>query len=251
MGFEAWFTLSVVLLVLGLLALTHLAPDVVLVGGLVLLLISGVLTTSEALAGFANEGMITVGVLFIVGAGVVETGGVAWIADRLFGRPKSVVNAIWRLMTPTAVLSGLMNNTPLVAMLIPAVNDWAKHHRIPASKLMIPLSYAAILGGTCTLIGTSTNLVVNGLLIRAHEAQVAAGATPTLPRGLGIFAITWVGLPCALAGLTFIAIASRYLLPDRKPSITTAADPRQYTVEMLVEPGSPLVGKSIEEAGLR
>lgn len=251
MGFEAWFTLAVVFLVLGLLTATHLAPDLVLVSGLSILLVFGILTPSEALAGFSNEGMITVGVLFVVATGVVETGGVALIAARLFGQPKSVADATRRLMAPTAILSGLMNNTPLVAMLIPAVNDWAKHHRISPSKLMIPLSYAAILGGTCTLIGTSTNLVVNGFLIRAHEAQVAADGVSRLPRGLGIFEITWVGLPCALAGIAFLLLIGPRLLPDRQPSIATASDPRQYTVEMLVEPGSPLVGKSIEDAGLR
>jgi di/tricarboxylate transporter len=155
------------------------------------------------------------------------------------------------MMLPTAGLSAFMNNTPLVAMLIPAVNDWAKQHRIAPSKLMIPLSYAAILGGTCTLIGTSTNLVVNGLLIRAADAQQAAGGELTLPRGLGMFDITWVGLPATLAGIGFIVLSGRRLLPSRLPSIETVADPRQYTIEMLVEPASPLIGKSIEEAGLR
>lgn len=251
MGIDAWFTLSVVMVLLALLAGTPLAPDVVLMGGLIALLVTGILTAPEALAGFSNEGMITVAVLFIVGAGVVETGGVAWIADRLFGRPKSAAHAIWRMMAPTASMSAVLNNTPVVAMLIPAVNDWAKHHRIPVSKLMIPLSYAAILGGTCTLIGTSTNLVVNGLLIRAYDTHAASGSALDLPRGLGMFDITWVGLPSALAGIAFILLTGRYLLPERKGAITTVADPRQYTVEMLVEPDSPLVGKSIEEAGLR
>jgi di/tricarboxylate transporter len=251
MGIDAWFTLSVVLVLLGFLAFTPLAPDVVLMGGLVALLVSGILTAPEALAGFSNEGMITVAVLFIVGAGVVETGGVTWIAERLFGRPRSVRHATLRMMAPTTILSAMMNNTPVVAMLIPAVNDWAKLHRIGVSKLMIPLSYAAILGGTCTLIGTSTNLVVNGLLIRAYDAHAASGSALDLPRGLGMFDITWVGLPSALLGTAFILLAGRYLLPERKAAITTVADPRQYTVEMLVEPDSPLVGKSIEEAGLR
>lgn len=251
MGFEAWFTLAVVAMVLGLLATSRVSPDLALGGGLMLLLLCGVLPTEEALAGFANEGMITIALLFVVSAGVVETGGITWLADRLFGRPKSVLQAVRRLMIPTAGLSAFLNNTPLVAMLIPAVNEWAKQHRIAPSKLMIPLSYAAILGGGCTLIGTSTNLVVNGMLIRAHEAQQAAGGTVTLPRGLGMFDIAWVGVPCAVAGIAFVVLSSRFLLPDRRASIASAADPREYTIEMLVEPGSPLVGKSIEQAGLR
>ncbi len=251
MGFDAWFSLALVGGVLLLLTFTQIAPDLVLIGGLVVLLASGILTTKEALAGFANEGMITVGVLFVVGAGVVETGAVTWMAERLFGRPRSLAHALWRMMVPTAALSGFMNNTPLVAMLIPAVNDWAKHYRIAPSKLMIPLSYASILGGTCTLIGTSTNLVVNGLLISSYDTLAATGATPHFPRELGMFDIAWVGVPSAVAGIMFIILTARRLLPERGATGSSVADPRQYSVEMLVEPGSPLVGKSIEEAGLR
>jgi len=119
------------------------------------------------------------------------------------------------------------------------VDDWTRKARISASKLMIPLSYATILGGTCTLIGTSTNLVVDGLLIRSDRP------------GFGMFEIGWVGLPSAILGLAFVIGAGRWLLPDRKAVVSVQDDARQYTVEMLVEPGSPLVGQSIEEAGLR
>lgn len=251
MGVDALIAIAVVVLVLALLATSRFAPDMVLFGGLAVLLITGVLNESEALAGFANEGMITIAMLFVVGAGVVETGGVAWIAERLFGRPKSIRGAIGRVVLPTAPLSAFLNNTPLVAILIPAVNDWAKHHRIPASKVMIPLSYAAILGGTCTLIGTSTNLVVNGMLMQEWRAGGGSYAGLAIPNGLGMFDITWVGLPAAVVGLAFIIVAGRWLLPERLPPISSVADPREYTVEMLVQPGSPLVGKSIEQAGLR
>ena len=138
-------------------------------------------------------------------------------------------------------LSAFMNNTPLVAMLIPAVSDWARANRFPVSKFLIPLSYAAILGGTCTLIGTSTNLVVQGMLLKARPET----------GGLGMFDISWVGVPAALVGGVFIVAASRWLLPDRRPAISTHDDAREYTVEMHVSPDSPLVGKTIEEAGLR
>ena len=250
-GFDGWLTLAVVVMVLGLLARTRLAPDLILGGALMLLLLTGVVGPEDALAGFSNEGMITIGLLFVVGAGIVETGAITWLADRLFGRSRSVFRATARMMGPTALLSAFINSTPIVAMLIPAVNDWAKHQRIASSKLMIPLSYAAILGGICTLIGTSTNLVVNGMLIRVYEAQQAAGQTPNVPRGLGMFDITWVGVPCALAGIILVVAGSHYLLPNRQTTMASVADPREYTIEMLVEPDSPLIGKSIEEAGLR
>lgn len=251
MTLAAWFTLAVVLAILVLLISPKFSADLVLVGGLAVLFITGILTEKEALAGFANEGMITVGVLFIVSAGVVETGGVGWIAERLFGRPKSSTEAVARLSLPTAALSAFMNNTPLVAMLIPAVNDWAKKHRVAPSKLMIPLSYAAILGGTCTLIGTSTNLVVNGMLIQAAHTGGQAYEGLAIPAGLGMFDITWIGAPAAVIGVLYIVVASRWLLPNRGPSIGISSDPREYTIEMLVEPSCPLVGKSIEAAGLR
>jgi len=251
MGLDGWLTLAVVGMVVGLLAFTRLSPDLTLLSALAVLLLAGVLDPGEALSGFANEAVATIALLFVVAAGVVETGGITWIAERIFGRPRSLPGATLRLMLPTSLLSSVLNNTPVVAMLIPAVNDWAKQQRLPVSKLMIPLSYAAILGGTCTLIGTSTNLLVNGMLISAADAQQAAGGAMTLPRGLGMFDITWVGLPCTVAGIAFMVIFGRWLLPDRQPSLAAAADTRQYTVEMSVEPGSPLVGKSIEQAGLR
>ncbi len=239
----AHFTLGVVGLIFVLLAITPLPPDVILVAGVVVLLLTGVLTPGEALSGMSNEGMITVGVLFIVGAAVRETGGVEWIANRLFGRPQTPTTAVARMMLPTVVLSAFMNNTPLVAMLIPAVSDWAAELRMPVSKFMIPLSYAAILGGTCTLIGTSTNLVVQGLVIKEHLRG--------LEGGLAMFDIAWVGIPAALVGVGFIVLLSPWLLPDRKPALSTQTDPREYTVEMQVASDSPLVGRSIEQAGLR
>ncbi len=252
MSFDAWYCLGVLAAVFVLLAATQLGPDLILIGGVVLLLVKGIVTTGEALNGLANEAVATVGVLFVVSAGVRDTGAVTWLAEKLFGRPKSAESAVVRLMVPAAAVSAFMNNTPLVAMLIPAVSDWAKQCRVSVSKLMIPLSYAAILGGTVTLIGTSTNLVVNGLVITAAKSQDATATPYALPKnGLGMLDITWVGLPACIAGVAFIALASRWLLPDRRPPISNLDDPREYTVEMLVQDDSPLVGKTIEEAGLR
>lgn len=255
----AQFTLGLVGLVFGFLMFTAISPDAVLVGAVVLLMLVGILSPNEALAGMSNEGMITVAVLFVVGAAVRETGGVEFIAARLFGRPKSPTTAVARLMLPTMGLSAFMNNTPLVAMLIPAVGDWSRKLRMPVSKFMIPLSYAAILGGTCTLIGTSTNLVVQGMLIKEQQAAIKSGNAAEIkrldaedgPLGMSMFDITWVGLPAAILGALYIVITSRWLLPDRRPALSTGDDPREYTVEMQVAPDGPLIGKTIEAAGLR
>ena len=146
--------------------MSRAATDMIMIGGVMLLLLAGVLTPAEALAGMSNEGMVTIGMLYIVTSGVQETGAMTGILARLLGRPRSVGLAQLSLMAPVAGASAFLNNTPLVAMFIGAVSDWAKKNRIAPSKLMIPLSYAAVIGGTTTLIGTSTTLVVNGMLIK-------------------------------------------------------------------------------------
>jgi di/tricarboxylate transporter len=199
----------------------------------------GVISAGQAFAGFSNEGLLTVGVLYVVVKGLQETGAIDWVAQSVLGRPASVRGALVQLLAPVISASAFLNNTPLVAMLIPAVSDWARRLRISPSKLMIPLSYGAILGGTCSLIGTSTNLVVSGL------AQ-AEGLRP-----IAMFDITWVGLPCAVGGALFLIAFGPRLLPDRVSVTDTLMDPREYALEMKIPVSSPLAGKSIEAAGLR
>ena len=245
LAWQAWVTLGVVAFVLGMLVFTDVAADVVLVCGVVALLLSGVLSSREAFAGMSNEGMLTVAVMYVIVSGLDGTGATAIIAQRLLGRPRSTSDALIRLMTPVAGVSGFLNNTPVVAMFMPTVKDWARQNEISVSKLMMPLSYAAVLGGCCTLIGTSTNLIVNGLLI---EAQAKSGAPAV---GMGFFDVTWVGVPCALTGIVFILLTQRWLLPNRVPALSQFSDPRQYTIECIVDPAGPLVGKTIEAAGLR
>jgi len=236
---EAWFTIGLVATVFALLTFTALTPDIIMIGAVIVLMVLGILSPDLALAGMSDPGVLSIGALFVVAAGMQETGGINWVATHLFGRPKTVLSGITRLVFPTMGLSAFIANTPLVVMLLPAVDELSRRQRIPASKLMIPLSYAAILGGTCTLIGTSTNLTVRGLLqkMNGHELQM--------------FDISWVGIPVAIVGGVYVVFAARYLLPDRKAPLSAESDPREYTVEMEVEVGSALVGKSIEAAGLR
>jgi di/tricarboxylate transporter len=240
MGFEAWYAIGVVVATMAVLTMTRIGPDLVLVGALTLLLVAGVLTPVEALAGLANPGLATVAILYVVVSGMIETGAAHTIGHRLLGRPKSELAAQGRLMGSVMGVSAFLNNTPVVAMLIPTVQDWARKNGFQVSRLMIPLSYAAILGGTCTVIGTSTNLVVAGL-VDSHAGMAR----------LGFFEIAWVGVPTAIAGTLFVLATSRWLLPSREPPIRHVADAREYAVEMVVEPRSPLAGRSIEQAGLR
>ena len=237
---EAWLTLAVIASCLCALVFTRRPADLVLFGGVTVLLLMGVLTPEEALSGLSNEGMVTVGVLFIVAQALSETGVVSWISQTILVRPKSVSMAQMRLMVPVATFSSILNNTPVVAMMVPAVRDWAKRNNLPASKLMMPLSYAAIIGGTCTLVGTSTNLVVNGMLIsQAPEATLV------------MFDLAWVGLPSTILVLLATMALGRWYLPNRSGKTERFEDTRQYILEMMVEVSSPIVGRSIEDAGLR
>lgn len=240
LSWQGWLAIAVTLTAFLLNALTSLAAEVIFLGALVVLMLSGTLDTPTALAGFSNPGMITVAVLYIVVAGLQQTGGLDIVSRTVLGMPQGQTQALIRLIVPVVSLSAFLNNTPIVAMFIPAVGDWCRKLRLSPSKLMIPLSYAAIMGGMCTLIGTSTNLVVNGLLI----------AETDLP-GLRMFDLVPVGVPCAVAGSLMLILAQRWLLPTRKPAIAETDDPREYTVEMVVEDHSPLAGKTVEQAGLR
>jgi len=240
MTWEAWLTLSVVAACFAIMAFTWVSPDIVMAAGLTVLLLSGVLEPVEALAGFANQGMLTVAVLYVVVSGLTETGAVGWIVQHILGRPRSERQAQLRLMLPAAAFSAFLNNTPVVAVFVPAVQAWARRNKLSLSRLLIPLSYASIAGGTCTLIGTSTNLVVNGLLVDQ------AG----LP-GLQMFDLAWVGLPVTVVVFLFVMIFSARLLPEREQPLADGENVREYTAEMMVEEGSQLQGCSIEKAGLR
>lgn len=239
MGWEAWVTLAATVAMVAAMV-RGLSPDLVLLAGLCLFVTTGIVPVGRGFAGFANEGVLTVAVLFVVAAGVRDTGGLDLLLRRVLGRPRGLREALLRMFLPVSAVSAFLNNTPLVAMMVPVVTDWARRNRLPLSRLLIPLSYASILGGTCTLIGTSTNLVVYGL-VREQRPDVE----------IGLFDIAVLGAPALLVGVAYVLIAARRLLPDRAGSQQLIATPREYTVSMRVEEGSVVVGQRIEEAGLR
>jgi di/tricarboxylate transporter len=240
MGFEAWFTLAVLVVAFLALVRNWAPPDLVFLLGTTLLALTGVITAKEAFAGFANEGMLTVAVLFVVAAGLEQTGVLAYVGQQILGGAKSDRGALARLSAVIVSSSAFLNNTPIVAMFMPIVVDWCRRNNVAPSKLLIPLSYLAILGGTCTLIGTSTNVVVHGLLLQ-HGMP-----------GMSLFEITPLGIPYALAGVAYLLLFGRKLLPDRKELFEQLGESRrEYMVDMRVQPECRLIGKSVEAAGLR
>lgn len=226
-------------IVVGLIRAPHLA-DFLFLGGVVLLAALGIITPKDAFEGFTNEGMLTIAALFVVAGGLIETGLVSHYAHRFLGRTATPRIALQRMVPGVTVVSAFMNNTTVVAMTLPAILEWCRKQRVAASKLLLPLSYAAILGGVCTLIGTSTNLVVHGMLKSAN-----------LP-GFGMWEIGKAGIPIAAAGSLLLIWLGPKLLPDRKEFLEQLGESRrEFLVEMAVRADCPLIGKSVEQAGMR
>ena len=236
---EAWLTLGAIASVFVLQLCTKLPVDFTFLGALGVLYVFGVLDAKDALAGFSSKGMVTVGLLYVVVAGIQGTGGLNWVVKRVLGKPGSVTGAQFRMMLPIAGLSAFLNNTPVVALFIPVVKKWAAAIKVAPSKLMIPLSYASIFGGICTLIGTSTNVVVNGMYYDVTGDN------------LTMFGIAGLGLPCLVAGLLYMLCFSRYILPDRGGSDQVFGQAREYMLEMMVESGGEVAGKNVIDAKLR
>jgi di/tricarboxylate transporter len=234
------FTLSVVAAVFIALAANVGAPDLLFLAATTIFAAAGVISVGDAFDGFANPAMLTVGALFVVAAGLRDTGILDFVGRRILGNARTSGAALNRLAAVVTVMSAFLNNTPVVAMFMPIVIDWSRRNRISPSKLLIPLSYFAILGGVCTLIGTSTNLVVDGLVAKAG-----------LPR-IGLFEITPVGIACAVAGLAYLYFVGQRLLPNRKELLEQLGESRrEFLSEMLLDPTCRLAGQTVEQAGLR
>ncbi|MDZ7332644.1 MAG: SLC13 family permease [candidate division KSB1 bacterium] len=239
--FSFWYTIAILMGMTILLVKELIEAELVIFSALLLLVLGKIITPKEAFTGFSNSGMLTVGFLFIVAEALKQTGTLNRIGNFLLGKnQQGITSKLLRFLFPVASISAFFNNTPIVAMLIPTIHSWAKKNDYAISKFLIPLSYATILGGMCTLIGTSTNLVVHGLMIDNNM------------EGMSFFELTKISLPAAIFGLLYIALLGHRLLPDRKePIVEFGENTREYVVELKVEPNFQHIGRSIEEAGLR
>ncbi len=240
MGPEALLAVIVALAVFALLATDRFPSEMVVMGGLVALLIGGVLSPQEAFAGFANPAVIALAGLYILTSALRHTGALARPAQRLLASVHTVGAARRRMTSVTLVLSAFLNNTPIVALFMPIASDWARRHERSVHGLLMPLSYAAVLGGVCTLMGTATHLVVHGLLLENG-----------MP-GLSVFELAPIGLPVALIGLPLVwLLARRQLGASVLGTLRERAQRREYTTDLRLTEDSPLLGKTLEEADLR
>ena len=230
-------TIVTVLSMFTILLFTKLRTDLVFLGAIAVIYLTGVLNAEEAFSGFSSTSVIVIGVLFVVVAGMTHTGVLQWIVKHLMGEPNTYTKAVLRLMLPVAALSSFLSNTTVVAMFVGIVKMWSKKLNISPSKLLIPLSYASGMGGICTLIGTPPNLIISGLYAD-HTGHTMNIMTTTIP-----------GLFCLCIGVLSI-IALRRLLPNRKAPEEDFEATTDYTVELLVPSDNPYIGKTIAETTL-
>ena len=229
MNFEILFVLLGLAGMLIALIMDKMRPGIVLLSLVVLFMVAGIITPQQMVAGFSNRGMITVALLFLVSEGVRQSGALAAVIKKLLPEKKTtVMRAQLRLLPVVSAFSAFLNNTPVVVIFAPIVKNWAKKCGLSCTKFLIPLSYATILGGLCTLIGTSTNLVVHGMMIdRGLD-------------GLKMFDLAYIGIPITVAGLVYILVVSKRLLPADRPDnfedeeAEVAEDTGQHIVEVVL-----------------
>ena len=214
-------------------------PAMIIFTVLVVLLLTGILTPREALSGFSNEGMLTVALLFIVAGAVQKSGMTDYFAEKWLRKSRTETGAMVRFFVPISMLSAFLNNTPIVVTFTPTIKNWCEERGIAPSKFLIPLSYATILGGTITLMGTSTNIVVHGMLLEYGLD------------GFSLFTLSVVGIPVTVVGLIFLFTIGKRLLPDHKGfSQQVKEDAKEYIAEMNVGPNYPFLDQSVATAGL-
>jgi di/tricarboxylate transporter len=237
MTVDAWLTLGVLAVLFGLLILDRWPTWIVFGGSLAAVLTLGLADETAAVSGFSNTGVLTVVVLYIVAAGMYRTGAISLIIGVLVRQPRDAREANIRILPATAVGSAFLNNTPIVAMLVPVVYDIGRTARLAVSKIYMSVSDASILGGASTLIGTSTNLIIAGLVADSLGVE------------LGIFFPTRVGLPVAILGIAFLIFVSGYLLRSQPMDDDTGELHRRYRAEFFLPQGSHLAGNTVAAAG--
>ena len=240
MGIDALITIAVLLAMVAGLVSSRVSPPVGVVGATAVLFVVGVIDAESAFSGFSNPAPLTVAGLYVVAEGIGKTGGLTPFLRLVLSPQGSHRGSLSRLIVPAAGASSFLANTPIVAMLVPEITKWADRRGLSSSRFLIPLSYATILGGTLTVVGTSTNLVVSGLLVEA-------GGEP-----LGMFELTKVSLPVAIVGVFAILVLSPLLLPDRgRPRDREEQNGRPFTVSMKVAADGGLHGETVSGADLR
>ncbi|MFA9429690.1 SLC13 family permease [Egicoccus sp. AB-alg2] len=240
-GLQAAAAATILVVLMVVLARELISPAAAMVGALIACVLVGILPAEEAFLGFANAATLSIAGLFVLTRAVRDHAGIDGVIGRFLGDGAGGASgALRRFVPPVIALSGFMNNTPLVAAGAPVIRGWAERHGIAATKLLMPLSFAAILGGVLTLIGTGPNLVISGMLVAAGES------------GLSFFELTPAGLPMAIVGGTALVLLAPRLLPDRRtPHEQIAARDRDYTLRLQVLPGGPLDGSTVADGGLR
>lgn len=235
MDFQSILVLVVIAAMIFALVKDMLRPGLILLTALIIFMAVGIITTEESLAGFSNKGMITVAMLFLVSEGVRQTGALNYIAQVTLPKKKAAIpRLLVKIMVPVTALSAFLNNTPVVIIFAPVVRKWAEKLNLPPSKFLIPLSYATIFGGMCTLIGTSTNLVVHGLMLENGM------------EGISMFELAKVGIPVGIAGYLYMLILGNRLLPKGRISLNNNdKDYREYHFEFLVPKNSSFIGQKI------
>jgi di/tricarboxylate transporter len=244
MPLQAWVMLGILAVMFALLIWDRLPAWLVFVGTLTAAMTLKLAPAEALLKGFSNTGVFTVAALFPVAAGMYATGAISLLSQRMIGLPRSVGAAQLRIFPPIALGSAFLNNTPLVAMMIPVVRDLTRITGLAGSKLFMGLSFSSILGGTMTLIGTSVNLIIAGLVADAMASGRLTGMKP-----LTIFEPIWVGLSATVAGLLFMMLIGTRLLPDDRRQESASSAKRVFRVELRVQPQSNLDGKTLEAAG--
>ena len=238
MNFEIIFVLICMVGMLTALIMDIMRPGLILLCIVILFLCAGILTPKEMLLGFSNKGMITVGLLFLVSEGVRQSGALNSIIHKLLPQKNaSLAKAQLRMLPSISFISAFLNNTPVVVIFAPIIKRWAEKMKIPATKLLIPLSYATILGGICTLIGTSTNLVVHGMILESGH------------KGFTMFELGKVGIFITIAGLIYIIAFSKKLLPDAGKTDSNEQNPTDnlHRVEVIIGARFPGIKKTYGE----